>query len=62
MDDRDALSEQLITALEHAEATISRLVALLKRAGPYDDETPGRDVLRVQREISRMLRWARWDG
>ena len=51
-DDTDDLTEELTVALEHAEATISRLVALLKHAQLYDD-TLGDDVVRVQREIGR---------
>lgn len=50
-EDHDELIEQHVTQLEYTEATIAHLVALLSRAGLYDDDTLGHDVLRVQREL-----------
>ena len=45
--DHADLAEQLTTELERAEATISRLVALLLHAGAYDERLAD-DVIKEQ--------------
>ena len=47
-DDTDDLTEELIVALEYAEGTIAHLVALLQRAGLYDERLAD-DVIKEQR-------------